>query len=221
MAFAIIKLSYNKIGENNVEGGICGTGFFISPNTFITANHVFNTPSYKPNPGFEKCQYWLASRKGEIIELKNITIQNLPEIDSTIIKFSNNVSDDVVTIERSLPNPNDRIFNLGFLPKMPQLDPKWTHKGLVLLSADFKDTISDGLGTIASIKKATIKSNDVNLEDITLIMTSYCGEVGMSGGPLFNINNHVVGLMSLGFPPDAPQKKYLGAIWIGEILKLL
>jgi len=43
MTFALLKLSYNEIGENSVEGGICGAGFFINEKIFLTAHHIFNS----------------------------------------------------------------------------------------------------------------------------------------------------------------------------------
>jgi len=42
MAFAILKLSYIKPGDSSLTGGICGTGFFIDPQTAVTAHHVLN-----------------------------------------------------------------------------------------------------------------------------------------------------------------------------------
>lgn len=51
-AFAILKVSYNRIGETPVTGGICGTAFFIDEYTALTANHVLNRLNYKPNDGY-------------------------------------------------------------------------------------------------------------------------------------------------------------------------
>ena len=31
MVFGILKLSYNFSGESQLKGGICGTGFFVTP----------------------------------------------------------------------------------------------------------------------------------------------------------------------------------------------
>ena len=43
----------------------------------------------------------------------------------------------------------------------------------------------------------------------------------MSGGPMLNCNDNVVGLMSIGLPADVPKKDFLGAIWIDEIIKTI
>ena len=67
MTLAILKLSYNRIGDPNPVGGICGTAFFINENTALTANHVLSRASYKPNNGYNQCQYWLISRTNVVI----------------------------------------------------------------------------------------------------------------------------------------------------------
>ena len=221
MTYAIIKLSYNEIGENNIEGGICGASFFIENNTLLTAHHVFNSTQNIPNVGFKNCQYWLASRNGEIIELKDVIIQDYPEIDTTVIRFNNSVTNNILITNRTLPNNGGRIYNQGYIPNMPKIDAGWGKERLEIRSIDMSDSYSDGEGTIREINSSTITANDVNITNKTLITTSYPGRVGMSGGPMLNENNEVVGLMSIGLPADVPQKDFLGAIWIDEILSLI
>ena len=219
MTFAVIKLSYNKIGESNVEGGICGAGFFIDNKTFVTANHIFNAIKNMPNPGCTNCQYCLISRNGEIIEVINATILEYPGIDTTVIKFHSKVTEDIVRIDRSLPKIGDKICNQGFISNMPQINAEWGLKGLIIKSANLNSSISDASGIVRESKKDTVNANDVKILNKTIIVTSYPGNVGMSGGPMFNEKNLVVGLMSIGLPPDVTQKDFLGAIWIDEILK--
>lgn len=221
MSFALIKLSYNEIGDNNVEGGICGAGFFIDNKIFITAHHVFNNKAKIPNDGFKNCQYWLVSKIGEIIEVKDAIIEDYPEIDTSAIRFNASITDNIVAVDRTLPNVGEEIHNQGFTTNMPKIESGYDDYGLFLKSVDLSNCISDGNGTVREINKRTIHYNDVKLQDKTLIITSYSGRVGMSGGPMFNGRNEVVGLMSIGFPPDVQQKDYLGAIWIDEILTTL
>ena len=221
MSFALIKLSYNEIGDNNIEGGICGTGFFINNKIFITAHHIFNNKAKIPNDGFVNCQYWLVSKIGEIIEVIDVIIDDYPEIDTTAIRFNSSITDNIAAIERILPNVGEEIYNQGFTTNMPKIECEYYSYGLFLKSVDLSDSISDGKGTVREINKRTIHYNDVKMKDKTLIITSYPGRVGMSGGPMYNFRNEVVGLMSIGFPPDLQQKDYLGAIWIDEILKTI
>ena len=62
---------------------------------------------------------------------------------------------------------------------------------------------------------------DVKIVDKYAIITSYPGKIGMSGGPLFNAQSKVIGLMSFGYPGDVMVKDFLGAIWIDEIMKTI
>jgi len=221
MTFALIKLSYNNIGENNVEGGICGAGFFIDNKTLVTAHHIFNSTNNVPNAGFIYCQYWLVSRNGQILEIENATIQDYPQIDTTVIRFNNRVTNNIVNVDRNRPNVGDNIYNQGYIPNMPQIDAGWGQNGLILRSVNLTVSHSDANGTIREVNNTTINANDVNINNRTLITTSYPGRVGMSGGPMFNENNDVIGLMSIGLPADVPQKDFLGAIWIDEIMNTI
>lgn len=221
MSFALIKLSYNQIGENNVEGGICGTGFFISNNRFITANHIFSSLKNRPNIGFANCQYWLASRTGQIIPIENMEIIDHSEIDTTEIIFNSSVTGKISEINKERPNVGDEISNQGYLPNMPQIDATWGQNGLIIRSVNLNAVHSDASGFIREIENVTIRANDVNITNRTLITTSYPGRVGMSGGPMFNNRNQVIGLMSIGLPADVAQKDFLGAIWINEIMNTI
>ena len=221
MSFALIKLSFNRIGENNVEGGICGTGFFVDNNRFITANHIFSSINNRPNNGFANCQYWLASRTGQVIEIKNVNIHDHPEIDTTEIIFNRNVTENVVELNRERPNVNDEISNHGYLPNMPEIDATWGQNGLIIRSTNLNMVHSDTNGFIRNIQNVTIRANDVNITNKTLIITSYPGRIGMSGGPMLNDRNQVIGLMSIGLPADVAQKEFLGAIWINEIMNTI
>ena len=119
----------------------------------------------------------------------------------------------------TLPSENDKIYNHGYLPKMPIIDANWTSNGLIIKSVNLSTVHSDGMGTVQIINKDPVNGNDVKLTNKTLIITSYPGKVGMSGGALFNNDNKVIGLMSFGYPLDNPNKNYIGAVWINEILK--
>lgn len=222
MTCALIKLSYNRIGDNDVVGGICGAGFFIYKDTCITAHHIFNSYNMKPNMGFRYCQYWMVTRDGQVFELDDdVSIDNHPEVDSTVIHFNKKGADKVFGNDRTLPKVSDKIHNEGYFPGMPIINSGWREDKLVITYANTKNNISDGRGKISKIDKATLKSKDVNFYNKTLILTSYPGNVGMSGGPLLNENNQVIGLMSIGLPPDVPNKTSIGAIWIDEILNCI
>ena len=222
MSYAILKLSYNAIGDSQLEGGICGTGFFINKRIFLTAHHVLNSNSKKPNNGFKYCQFWLVSRNNQIIELSNETIKDFPAIDSCVIDFTHDQSVTCQNVNINIPIAAGKISNLGYVGScMPKIDACWFDKKLSIGSIDVAKCIADGSGNINSIRKNTVSSNDVNIKDKTVLITSYPGIVGMSGGALLNDQNEIIGLLSLGLPPDALKKEFMGAIWIKEVLEII
>ena len=86
----------------------------------------------------------------------------------------------------------------------------------------FSDFKADGRGSIRLIDRISINSKNVNIRDVEIIETSYPGRIGMSGGPLINNETkEVIGLMSIGLPPDVVEKQTVAAISIFEILAVL
>lgn len=221
MTFAIIKLSYNSIGDATVEGGVCGSGFFVDKKTFLTANHVLNSNSKIPNAGFKYSQFWLVSRAGEIIEITDSIIEDFPSIDVSVIRFSNDITQDIVSFDVNKPCIGDLINNQGYTTEMPDVNVLWNHYKLIITKVDLTNNISDNNGFIKDFLKVTIPANDVKIVDKYAIITSYPGRVGMSGGPMFNAQSKVIGLMSFGYPVDVITKDFLGAIWIDEIMKTI
>ena len=222
MSFAILKLSYNAIGDQQLEGGICGSGFFINKRTFLTAHHVLNSKSKLPNKGFKYCQFWLISRTNQIIEVTDEFIKDFSTIDTSMIKFSNDQNVSCRKINENRPKVGDKISNLGYIgSSMPKIDAHWCSTKLSIKSADIANSRADGFGIINSISKMKITSNDVNINDKTIITTSYPGIIGMSGGASQNEMNEINGILSLGLPPDVQKKAFMGAIWIKEVLEII
>ena len=87
MTGLILKLSYNHIGESPLTGGICGSFFFVKSNLTITANHVLNKKDFKPNSGFQFCQFWLIVQPDVIVEIKKDNLIEYPEIDTTFVSL--------------------------------------------------------------------------------------------------------------------------------------
>ncbi len=217
--FAIVKISYNQIGETPVEGGICGTAFLLNDSTVITANHVLNKANFIPNPGYKYVQYWLLRRNSKkIIELKKENLKSLTQIESTLIKLDEKIkSGHKITYQN--PKLGDLVYNFGHVSNMPITKAHWSDK-LIIDDYTLENNKSDKNGKILSIKKGTVHSNDLNIIDKMLIQPSFVANVGMSGGPLI-YKNRVIGLMSFGLPPDSIIKKEVYAISINEILDAL
>jgi len=224
MPLAILKLSYNNIGDTQIEGGICGTAFFVDNKQALTACHVLNSSSFKPNENYSRYQYWLISRQGNIIPIQKECLEYHPELDTTVIRFDK-------------PQPVIKTYKLSNIPvkqyesvackgyigdSMPLLKTAWAKDRLIIENANLKNVISDMTGVISAVKLLNVKSSDMNLNNIKGILLSFLGVVGMSGGPLITMSTgESVGLMSIGLPPDSKVKTTLLAISSEEINKIL
>lgn len=215
--FAVLKLSYNKMGESTLEGGICGTAFLINDSTAITANHVLNNTNYAPNQGFKYVQFWLVKRGSKkVIELKKEDLKPLPDIETTLLKLHEKVKCDFKVTEQVI-KINDLVFNYGHISNMPIIKAAWGTK-LIIDDYSLETSKSDKTGQILSVKKVDVNTNDLWIIDKTFIQPSFIANVGMSGGPLI-AQNKLIGLMSFGLPADSLEKKEVYAISINEIIK--
>jgi len=222
-AVAILKLSYNR-GESSVEGGICGGAFFINEKTALTANHLLSTSSYKPNEGYSNCQYWLISRGGEVIDLKKEYLIDLPQIDTTIIKFPRNqVIGNTFELSTDPPRAGEEVLTQGFVGNaMPETSATWGRNGLLINSIDLGNVIADRQGFIKSIKTADVNARDIKMKNVKCIELSFPGIIGGSGGPVIRKSTgKVIGLMAIGLPPDVPEKALLFAVSVEEINKAI
>lgn len=219
--FAVVKLSYNSLGDPQAVGGITGTAFIVNDSTVITAHHVLNKNDFLPNPGFKYVQYWLLKRgTKKIIELKKDYLVVYPNIETTIINLPEKVQGGF-KLRNQKVKINDTIYNFGHITKsMPVKKAHWENT-LIIDDYEIKSIDqSDSIGKINLVKKMTLKSNDVNLKDINCIQLSFIANQGMSGGPVIT-KNKFIGLMSFGYPPDSIFKKQVYAIHVNEILKVM
>jgi hypothetical protein len=220
MTGLILKLSYNYIGDSNVVGGICGSFFFLQADKAITANHVLNRAQFKPNEGFALCQFWLITQTDFIVELKAEYLIEYPEVDTTIIELEHPYKDKIRKISLNHFQVGIRCTNEGFIAgAMPALNISWASSGLIISSCNYNGTNVVVSGHIKSLSNITILANDINLNNVKGIETSYGGIIGMSGGPLIvTETDEIIGLMSIGLPADVKVKKTLFAISLSEIM---
>jgi V8-like Glu-specific endopeptidase len=221
MTGLILKLSFNNIGEETLEGGICGSFFFISPNLVVTAQHVLNTNTFEPNIGFNNCQVWLIVQPDIVIELKLNNVIQHPEIDTTIVKLEKDYPIKARKLSLSKIEAEHECYNEGFTGgKMPSINANWTSTGLQITSCLYNGTIANGQGYIKAKEMITVNAKDINMNNIVGLATSYGGVIGMSGGPLVcKLTDEILGLMSIGLPADKESKDSLFAVSIEEINK--
>jgi len=224
MSCAIVKLSYNNSGDSSLSGGICGTGFYVNNNTAITANHVLNKNTFIPNQGFCHAMVWLISRKGNIHALKKNNITAFPEIDTTIIKTNTNITDtDIYILNDQRLAAGSPVFASGHTGNtMPQINAGWEGTSLCIYSVNLRSVASDTEGQIARLVTMTVNANDIKMQNVQGFELSFGSCIGMSGGPvLYKNTNLVVGMLSIGLPPDVSEKTATFAVAAYEIKKRL
>jgi hypothetical protein len=222
MVFAILKLSYNDAGDSTLEGGICGTGFFIKERTAVTAYHVLNTNTFQPNVGHRNCKVWLLSRPGSILSLGLENVVEIPEADTSIINVDERPSDlPVYTCAQNDVDVGRAVKGLGHIGNsMPRLQATWEANVLAIKNGDLMSVTSDMKGKIVNQLMYSISAQDVNLQDIKGYEVSFSSRIGMSGGPLLDAaTNNVLGLLSFGLPPDAAVKTKTFVVLIDEIVR--
>ena len=185
MTLAVLKLSYNSPGEPTVTGGICGAAFLIGRRTAVTAHHILSSDSFGPNPGYRKCQYWILSRNGKRYELNKSRLSGYPSIDTTVIRFSTSLELPHFRMASKAPSVGESLRNEGYVEKMPRIEATWEGQRLRIRRHDLSTVIAGGGGHIEFLGKITLSSNDVNLNNIEVIKTSYPGCKGMSVGRWF------------------------------------
>lgn len=220
MTGLILKLSYNNPNESTIVGGICGSFFPLQPNIAITAHHVLNNTNFMPNDGFLNCQYWLITDQNNIIEIEKDKLISYPEIDTTYITLERDYFKNYRKYSTKVETGTN-CYNEGFIGgKMPDLDIKWVNNKLHINSCNYENVKINRSGYVKSIFQININATDVILSNINVIETSYSGIIGMSGGPLIEKEKDcVIGMMSIGFPPNVSDKTTLIAISIIEIIK--
>ncbi len=221
MIGAILKLSYNQIGENTIIGGICGTCFAIDRHRLLTAEHIISKNSFTPDNGFEKVRYWALLESGQNIEIYKNNIESKREKDLSIIKTSKWINGKVLKVINSETNINSTCGNYGYTARtMPDIDGAWSKRKFNIKFHSLQENRIHSSGYVKSIKNAEVNTNDLNLKS-RILELSYGGREGMSGGCLQNENNEIIGLMSFGLPPDQAVKNILFAVDIREIINYL
>jgi len=221
MAFSILKLSYNKPGDSSLIGGICGTGFFVDASTAVTAHHVLNEVTFAPNAGYSNVLLWLISRNGQIRRIESSDVDRHPDIDTSVIRLKNPMSGfviyDVVAGEINL---GIAVRGIGYEGNaMPPIKAQWQAEDFVIETVDLARAIQDRDGHVQRSFTLNINANDIKMQGVRGFELSFGSQIGMSGGPVVDIENkHVLGMLSIGLPADANVKTQAFAVSIDEIM---
>lgn len=222
MAFAILKLSYNNPGDSSLTGGICGTGFFVDSRTAVTAHHVLNYETFEPNAGFNHGLVWVVSRSGTIRRIEREETSLYPEIDATIISLRRSISN-VKIYETALGGVaySLKVFGIGHVgSSMPLVEAEWQRSEFVIRSANLARVTRDMSGIVKRSVTFDVNANDIRMHGVRGFELSFGSQVGMSGGPVVDSSTgKVLGMLSVGLPPDSVVKTETFAVSIDEIWK--
>ena len=221
MAFSILKLSYNEPGDSSLSGGICGMGFFEDVSTAVTAHHVLNEATLAPNAGYENVLLWLISRNGPIRRIERSAVDLHPDIDTSVIRLKNPMSGFVVyDVVSGDISAGIAVRGIGYEGNaMPRIDAQWQGQELVIRTADLAQAIQDRDGHVERSLTLHINANDIKMQGVRGFELSFGSQVGMSGGPVVDVeNDRVLGMLSIGLPADANVKTRTFAVSINEIM---
>jgi len=220
MAFAILKLSYNQPGDSSLTGGICGSGFFIDSRNAVTAHHCLNDDTFRPNAGFPHVLVWMITRSGSVRRLERGFVSLHPEIDATIISLRDTMSN-IQVYDRAVGRvtAGQEVLGIGHVgSSMPLVSASWQGSELVIRSASLADSRIDMNGRVKRSLTLEINANDITMHGVRGFELSLGSQVGMSGGPVVDSNTgRVLGMLSVGLPPDSAIKKETFAVSIDEI----
>lgn len=222
MAFAILKLSYNEPGDSSLTGGICGTGFFLDSSTAITAHHLLNGETLEPNVGYRHVQLWLISRNGAICRIERSAVSLHPEIDTSVIRLPHPISGfPIYDVTPTAITAGIRVRGIGHKGNaMPSVDAEWQGKELVIRTADLTHLVLDRDGYVKRPLTLDINARDVKMRNVHGFELSFGSQVGMSGGPVVDAGTGcVLGMLSIGLPPDANVKTQTFAVSIDQIVE--
>ena len=203
--FAIFSVSYNRLGQE-VRGGVCGSAFFISPTRAITAYHVLQPASFKPQAGFERVRVWLVHEGERAIELKpeylsyqadhDLTRIQLPSLQAVDAKYIFPTTTSAPALSAEVETDGIRANTAGpVLKKIGQDFEVVSVPRLERLRA---------AGRLLRRTPVYLSAADVKLNGAIEFELSYQPVVGLSGGPVVS-GGYVIAMNSFADPGGAPR----------------
>lgn len=225
MTGAILNiLGFIKNGKYEVYYEICGTFFFVTANTALTANHVLFKDFFSLSDPFKSKQSFLVGENNFIQEVKSEYITEHKNIDLSIIKFPKKLTDTYFEISRDEPTENQTLYFCGYNgDAQPEIEACNDKFKILLKKVDLSPvTFITQDGYVKKLSNMTLKSADFDLNGINVIELSHGGYAGMSGGPVVDkTTGKIIGLLSFGDTEDADKKDTLFALDNTELIKVI
>lgn len=216
-SFAVFVISYKKGGSEAV-GGVAGTAFFVSPTKAITAFHVLQEQSFRPQAGFDRARVWLVHENHAPVELALSDIAMEPDRDLTVIRVSKDravrsafvydMADDAAT---RFASARGAVSTEGFVANTT--GPRFGLDGedVTIVSVPRLERLQSR-GHLLRKARVDLSAADVVLKSASCLEVSYKPVRGLSGGPVL-VDGRVVGMNSFADPASA------ASTWALEIAK--
>jgi len=162
-------------------------------------------------------------RNGLVRELKQEEVVEHPSHDVSVLELRDplpNIEGCPLAAEPA--GTGDSVVCLGHVSAMPTVEARWHGKKLAISGWCAVSSVRDCNGRIKRLFTLNVNANDIKLHGVQGFEIDVQSVVGMSGGPVVHHGTReVVGMLSIGLPPDAPVRKQTFAVAAAEILPLL
>lgn len=197
-SFAVFSASYTP-GSPDIQGGVAGTAFFVSPTLAVTAHHVLQPKSFQPTAGTH-LRIWLVRENFRAIELRPEYLTYRPDQDLTLIRLpaTESIPTDFIYESTMVANSNANVETHGFVANTPGPLLVWKDGDLEILYVPSLER-RDLHGHVLVESRVTLKAQDVQLQDSVCVQLSYEPIVGISGAPV-TVAGRLIGMNSFADP---------------------
>jgi V8-like Glu-specific endopeptidase len=207
--YAIIAIPKNILVQmpEDVEvqfgpaNGINGTCFFVTPDEFVTAHHVFNSQYFADN------LYVIINSKGKIYTDIDFLEEN-PDSDMSIGKLSKSKTSYLTGFISVVKNKAYTAygFSRNDTQKLRLTAIKKDGK-LVISKADRIHLKTVKYNCLGVQHYAEIKSSDgyITLRNCNIVIFDNDSEVGFSGGPTLDSNGEIIGFTSFNVKANGKE----------------
>lgn len=206
---------HRDIGGGRVEAGALGSGFFVSPEVFLTCSHVI---SPQRSPHRDGDSYHLVSNitgtSGAIHPVGNVRVgENLhvfPDSDLGLLIAEARKDQPFAALDYGDFPIGKEIGVAGYpLSKLRVVDGKLSYDGLIFRVAK---------GVVTSTYTTTIQSDQgVQLPSVSIIEVNFLFVPGNSGGPVFDAETGRVGGFVHGYTTEKIRERVEEATLIEQL----
>jgi Trypsin-like peptidase domain len=197
LRFAVFCVIRNRqVGENQVRATALGSGFFVSPEIFLTCNHVINSAGNAHQDGdlYQLvCSRDAAGGIGYTVPnaTQNQNLHLFPDADLAFLTVEGTREQSFVALEYGTWPVGKEIGVAGYpLPRLLNVEGQLRYDGLVFRVAK---------GVIASTYPTELRPEGVPPIQAQVVEVNFLFVPGNSGGPVFDAETGRVGAFVHGF----------------------